>query len=277
MKFKHPFDITFRDYDEYAKFLKKQKLTLNGQIMRNHGLGLINWGLRLHRLVYAKAPSKSIVKVLKHFSYELHRIYKNNGMGHLVKYLKTASVMLQQYVARHEFEHSSREIGKVAVSSTKGGLPRIIPRLQRELIRKGRKEAIIFWISLLNIYRYLECKPNGYPLRPGNSIEREGINFVLPENIDMYISQFWSLLSRDFHAGRKPLSDDIEFPISSKGAPHTGFATKDVDGKDYFFSATSFYSVLKSAQVFRLLEGTLDEYKERFYESVRFFAKLYPS
>jgi len=42
MKFKHPFDITFRDYDEYAKFLKKQKLTLNGQIMRNHGLGLIN-------------------------------------------------------------------------------------------------------------------------------------------------------------------------------------------------------------------------------------------
>jgi len=198
-------------------------------------------------------------------------------MGFLVKYLKTASVMLQQYVARHEYIHSSREIGKVAVKSTRSGLPRLIPRLQRELIRKGHSEVIIFWISLLNIYRYLECKPNGYPLKPGNSIERPGPDFVLPENIDTYISQFWSLLSRDFKAGRKPLSSDIEFPISSKGAPHTGFPTKGLDGKDYFFSATSFYSILKSAQVFRLQEGTLDKYKSRFYESVQFFVNKYPS
>lgn len=191
MKFKHPFDISFSDAEEYSSFLKAHKKTLNGQVMSNHGLGLINIGLALYRLVFAKAPTKSTVKVIKHFAREIHYLYCHNGMMYLIKYLKTSSVMLQQYVARNEVLHNSRAIGKVAVSSTRKGLPRIIPSLQRALIRKGHVQVITFWLSLLNIYRYLEGTHKNplYP-RGKNDIERPGESYVLPPDTEMYMSNF---------------------------------------------------------------------------------------
>ena len=61
-----------------------------------------------------------------------------------MKYLKTCSILLQQYVAKHEVKSSSRRIGGVAVSVTKAGLPRIIPKVQRAMIRKGDVGVITF-------------------------------------------------------------------------------------------------------------------------------------
>lgn len=141
---KHPFDISYNDKERYDKLLLLQKKVLSDQISRNRGLGLINTGLYLFRLIYHKAPSKSTVKIIRHYAYELNKIQRFNGWDYLVRYLKTSAVMLQQYVARNATKHSSRDIGKVAVSCTRTGLPRIIPRLQRELIRKGHVETITF-------------------------------------------------------------------------------------------------------------------------------------
>lgn len=67
------------------------------------------------------------------------------------------SILLQQYVAGHS-SSSSRMIGGVAVSVTRKGLPRIIPHVQRILIRKGDVSSITLWLSMFNIYRYIECE-----------------------------------------------------------------------------------------------------------------------
>jgi len=80
-----------------------------------------------------------------------------SGLGHLVKYLKTCSILLQQYVARNDITFSGHQIGKVAVKTTRKGLPRLIPQLERKRIRKGDTDCISFWLSLFNLYRYLDC------------------------------------------------------------------------------------------------------------------------
>jgi len=141
---KHPFDLTIKRLSDYKAFLDKQKKIINGLLIRNNGLGLVNWILSIHRLVYNKAPTKSSVKVSKLFATEIHRIYKRNGMDYLILYLKTSAVMLQQSVARNITKNSSRDISKVAVSSTRAGLPRIIPSQQRVLIRQGDLKTITF-------------------------------------------------------------------------------------------------------------------------------------
>lgn len=58
-------------------------------------------------------------------------------MPGLIKYLKTCSIMLQQHVAKDTTRPDPRSIGGIAVSRTRAGLPRIIPRLQRVHIRRG--------------------------------------------------------------------------------------------------------------------------------------------
>jgi len=128
----------------FQDLMKKQRTLLSGLIPRKWGLALVGVGLNLHRLVYAKAPSKSTVKILKAFAYELYKLTRSSSLGFTIKYLKTCSVLLQQYVARHETRFNPRIVGGVAVSQTRSGLPRIIPRQQREKIRRGDCRTITF-------------------------------------------------------------------------------------------------------------------------------------
>jgi len=159
-------------YELFSELMAKQKSLLNGLITVKGGLGLIGWALKLFRLVSAKAPSKSTVKVVRHFSKECFTIARCSGIGHLVKYLKTCGVLLQQYAARNDATTPSRRISSVAVSVTRRGLPRIIPAQHRVLIRKGNRQTITLWLSLFNVYRYLASPygKNSYKtiVSPGN-------------------------------------------------------------------------------------------------------------
>jgi len=149
-------------YDLFSEMMAKQKSLLNGLITVKGGRGLIKWILWIHRLISAKAPSKSNVKIARTFSRECYVIARGSGIGHLVKYLKTCGVLLQQFVAKNDATTPSRRISSVAVSVTRRGLPRIIPHQQRVLIRKGNTDCITLWLSLFNVYRYLES-PYGLP------------------------------------------------------------------------------------------------------------------
>lgn len=126
----------------FQELMKKQRTLLSGLLALKGGLALVNIALKVYRLVRAKAPTKSNVRICKNFAFEVHKLVKANGLTFTIMYLKTCSIMLQQFVAKHTVKSSSREIGKVAVSATRSGLPRIIPRVQRVLIRRGNVGTI---------------------------------------------------------------------------------------------------------------------------------------
>jgi hypothetical protein len=143
------------DLEAFRKLLEDQKALLSDLIRVKSGLGLVNIFLKVYRLTHSKAPTKSTVRILKHFSKEVYLLHRGSGTPHVIKYLKTCSILLQQNVARHERKYDSRRVGGVAVSTTRTGLPRIIPKLQRSLIRAGDVETVRLWLSLFNLYRFL--------------------------------------------------------------------------------------------------------------------------
>jgi len=68
------------------------------------------------------------------------RLLAKSGRPGLVLYLKACNVLLMQAVGGMKLD-GTRGL-KVAVSRSADGLPRIIPRIQRGLIRAGDKKAL---------------------------------------------------------------------------------------------------------------------------------------
>lgn len=99
--------------------------------------------------------SRSLVIQIVFFTQYVASLSRSQGVRGVVLYLKTASVILMQRLPGGTLESTSREIGKVGVSRSGDGLPRIIPRFARRLIRKGHLPTIRLWVSLLGLYRIL--------------------------------------------------------------------------------------------------------------------------
>jgi len=190
-----------RSLEAFKLLLKKQKELISGLACVKSGLGLVSWLLKVLRLVKAEAPTKSEVKVVKHFCREVYLLAKGSKLPFTILYLKTCSILLQQYVAKHTERASSRKIGGVAVSVTRTGLPRIIPKLQRVLIRKGDVRAITLWLSLFNLYRYLESTHNfkGY-----NTITDKGSGWQPTPDFFNAVQSFWAALGKLMPGGKIP-------------------------------------------------------------------------
>jgi len=123
--------------DEFKKLIEAQKSKITGLASVKGGHSLIEFGILLVRLAGAKAPSKADVRYLRAFFKEVFKLVRCSGLSYTIKYLKTCSVMMQQYVARDTTRPHSRQVGGVAVAVTRRGLPRIIPREVRLRIRKS--------------------------------------------------------------------------------------------------------------------------------------------
>lgn len=177
----------------FQKLMREQRTKLSGLLAVKGGRALINIALMVYRLVQAKAPTKSNVRVCKSFAFEIYRLAKFSGVNFVVLYLKTCSILLQQYVAKHTARAGSRVIGGVAVSVTRSGLPRIIPRVQRVLIRRGNRKAITLWLSLFNLYRYLEC---AYKAKDHFATITEQNDWYPSQSVVDFIPIFWKSLKR---------------------------------------------------------------------------------
>lgn len=81
-------------------------------------------------------------------------------MKFLVKYLRTCQLLLIQATGDQATRFNSRKFG-AAVSTTAGGLPRIIPKTHRGFIRKGSAFHIRFWMTMFGLFRVLP-----FPSRP---------------------------------------------------------------------------------------------------------------
>jgi len=125
----------------------------NSLITRNGGRSLINYFIKIIGFIYSHL-TKSNVTLICYFAFWLHRLVKHNGTKGAVIKLKACQVLLMQSVASYRI-HDISEL-KVRVNRTKGGgIPRVIPRLERIRIRKRDVACIRFWMTLFGVYRIM--------------------------------------------------------------------------------------------------------------------------
>jgi len=132
--------------------------------------------------------STSMCRVNLHFVRQCQHLARTNNIPFLVKYLKACHVLLMQAAAGMKIP-ASQSLG-VAVSRTRGGIPRIVPALLRERIRGGDVKAIKWTLTLMSVYRILE-----FPGVPNlSSITAPGADWsrLIPE-ATRAIELFWRL------------------------------------------------------------------------------------
>lgn len=95
----------------------------------------------------------SLIRTLRYYLLTTKKLVKSNGLPWVVKYLKACTVLLMQSTGGHKIK-DPRKLG-LAVSRTGNGLPRIIPSIWRERIRRGDKKAIRVWLTLFSVYRII--------------------------------------------------------------------------------------------------------------------------
>jgi hypothetical protein len=132
----------------------QQKISkwIDGAISVKAGRGLVD--LFIKQVITISRLSSARVRSLACFSRFCHQLYRNQGFRGLIMTLKAMQIALMQSVARNPL----RDLGLVGprFSRTKAGLPRIIPKLDRERIRLGDKTVIRIWMSLFSIYRVID-------------------------------------------------------------------------------------------------------------------------
>jgi hypothetical protein len=98
-------------------------------------------------------PTSNWARVIVRYLRYLFHLKKTGGIPQVVKYLKVASVILQQAIAGYKIPDLT-PLG-MRISRSKSGIPRIIPSYQRKLIRQDNFLVIRFWLSCFSIYRDL--------------------------------------------------------------------------------------------------------------------------
>lgn len=119
--------------------------------------------------------TSSRVRIIVYFTKILYRLQRASGKPGLIKTLKSWQVSLMQSVGGHVLE----DLGQLGprFARTAGGLPRVIPKLDRQLIRDRHIPTIRFWMSLFSLYRLVEIPgtlklgtitdpPKDFDLRP---------------------------------------------------------------------------------------------------------------
>jgi hypothetical protein len=96
----------------------------------------------------------------KNFILFILRLWKNNGSGFTIKWMKASSVALQRYLGDDKMV-SLRELDPdLPLPRLNNGLPRHISVSDRVMIRNGDIRFIRFHLGLLNLYRVLEAPGN---------------------------------------------------------------------------------------------------------------------
>jgi len=95
-----------------------------------------------------------VVKVILTYLAFLHRLQKKNGLTYMVKFMKSAQVLMMQALGGQRL-YNLNPLGP-RLARTKAGLPRVIPALHRVAIRRGDRWTVRLWQSLFGLYRVIE-------------------------------------------------------------------------------------------------------------------------
>jgi hypothetical protein len=134
----------------------------------------------------------SRVRIFNNFMQHVFRVNRSHGASFTIKWLKGNSVATQRFIAGSSYR-SLRELeADVPLPRLINGLPGVIPRGDRRLIRQGHPGVIRFWLSMFNTYRMLDA-----PLKPKiNSITDPFTGSVeMMDEFKTFVSaRLWSIL-----------------------------------------------------------------------------------
>lgn len=170
----------------YARLTKFIKQLVAGSL-RNQGLPLINSFKRLSLLMGLNV-NLSLIKVIITYLRFCSLFIQRSSVKQLCLYLKVCSLMLQQSIGGHILLNLS-PLG-IRPARSRSGLPRIIPSLHRERIRKGEYKIIQFWNTLFALYRVLNF-PGVLKLQ---SIIKPGVHINYSET-RLYLDRFFFILN----------------------------------------------------------------------------------
>lgn len=178
-------------------------------------------------------PSRDWVNVIRTYLRKVNRLKRDMGLPGVVKYLKVASVSLQQSVAGY-YVSDCGSIG-FRIGRTSTGIPLIIPSYHRKLIRKGDVVVIRFWLTLFSIFRDI-IFPGTLKLStitgPSTATSEAGLIEVwLPRFKDLFFGQ----------SNLDSLSEAKLFPILTSGP--------QASGKEKTYNSGA-ESVIRSAHLF---------------------------
>jgi hypothetical protein len=160
-------------------------------------------------------------------------ILKTQGIKGLCLYLKVCSIYLQQALAGHRIEDST--LLKCKISRTRFGLPRIIPKSHRMILRNwscGAPLLAKFYLSIFGIYRIL----NFVGKLSLNSITDPGSNSNF-EFIYQWIPLFWTYFTkRDRSDPLQFLKDNCKPFGINKASPNTSSIISSVFEEDVYMN-----------------------------------------
>jgi len=137
-----------------------------------------------------------VVKVILTYLAFLHRLQKRNGLTYMVKFMKSAQVLMMQSLGGQRL-YNLNPLGP-RLARTKAGLPRVIPALHRVRIRAGDRWTVRLWQSLFGLYRIIEI-PGELKLKTITDPSTMDTS-IIPE-FSQFVSEHWKLVLPKFFSG----------------------------------------------------------------------------
>jgi len=170
-----------------------KKMNVMASVKR--GRSLIKVGLSL-ALVIGLHPTPSRVRLVINFLRRLSIMFKHNGPKGACLTLKVCDVILQQSLGGMRV----KDIGllKVRVARNHAGMPRLIPREIRELIRRGDYKLARFYRTLFSLYAVIHFEGDKRVQSLLKTIITPGLNTIecltLVKEIISFIPHFVGVL-----------------------------------------------------------------------------------
>lgn len=109
-------------------------------------------GVNLAQVLLGRVGSLWIIGLYRFFRKAVS-LARKNGIPFLVKRMKAEQMLLMQYCAGNR---GTKPLDGQKIRLNKSGLPIVIPPIHRHLIKKGDRNVIQFWMTVLGFYRVLE-------------------------------------------------------------------------------------------------------------------------
>lgn len=177
------------------KMLSQGAKSLGAMIQVKLGRPALHHVLRLVGAL-GRRNNLGVVKVILTYLAFLHRLQKKNGLTYMVKFMKSAQVLMMQSLGGQRL-YNLNPLGP-RLARTKGGLPRVIPALHRVRIRAGDRWTVRLWQSLFGLYRVIEIPGK---LKLATITDPSTMDpSILPE-FSQFVSEHWKLILPRFFGG----------------------------------------------------------------------------